>query len=89
MNTCAWCHAELKTADTDCQQCADRINARIEAMRNKKGGRFEREMLFMDCLEACRTDIPRTDEEAARVEEKAKTACKKLGLDYPEDAKDL
>lgn len=47
---------------------------------------FERRMLIEDCREACRHNVERTNEEAARVREKAAEACRKLGIEYPEDA---
>lgn len=47
---------------------------------------YEIRMLVEDCREACRRDVLRTDEEAAAVRERAAEACRKLGIEYPEDA---
>jgi len=48
---------------------------------------FERRMLIADCREACKTNVLRTEEESREVREKAAEACRKLGIEYPEDAK--
>ena len=46
-------------------------------------------MLIADCLEACKGNVLRTDDEARDVREKAAVACRKLGIEFPEDAKEL
>lgn len=46
----------------------------------------ERQELIADCREACRHDVLRTEDEARQVRERAVEACRKLGVDFPEDA---
>ncbi len=47
--------------------------------------RFERNMLIEDCREACRANVLRTDDEHQEVRERAERACRKLGIEFPED----
>lgn len=46
---------------------------------------YEREMLIADCEDACRHNVPRTDEEATAVRRAGIEAARKLGYEYPED----
>jgi hypothetical protein len=48
---------------------------------------YECQMLIEDCREACRTNVLRTADEATEVRERAAEACRKLGVEYPEDVK--
>ena len=47
---------------------------------------LERRMLIEDCRDACRGNVLRTDDEADEVAAKATEACRRLGIEFPEDA---
>jgi hypothetical protein len=46
----------------------------------------ERQELIAACREACRHNVLRTEDEAREVRERAAEACRKLGVEFPEDA---
>ena len=47
---------------------------------------FERQMAIKDCRDACCCTVERTDKEHRDVAKRAAEACRKLGIEYPEDA---
>ena len=57
-------------------------------MSQKPLSYFERRMAIQDCREALR-NTPRTYDESLQVKQKAAEACRKLGIEFPEDIERL